>query len=121
PWVIHNSTTRSRSCKDSRRNIRSNPWKRWRARRRSSTRRRRRAVFADEKVLHYIVQMIHATRENCDIMLGGSPRASMALLHCAQAFAAIQGFDFVSPGDVKRLAPYVLGHRLILTPERRSR
>ena len=80
-----------------------------------------RDVFADEKVLRYIVQVIQATRENYDILLGGSPRASMALLHCAQAFAAIQGFDFVSPDDVKRIAPYVLGHRLILKPESRIR
>jgi MoxR-like ATPase len=80
-----------------------------------------REVFADEKVLRYIVQLIQATRENYDIMLGGSPRASMALLHCAQAFAAIQGFNFVSPDDVKRIAPYVLGHRLILKPESRIR
>jgi MoxR-like ATPase len=80
-----------------------------------------REVFADEKVLRYIVQLIQATREDYDVMLGGSPRASMALLHCAQAFAAIQGFDFVSPDDVKRIAPYVLGHRLILKPESRIR
>jgi len=80
-----------------------------------------REVFADEKVLRYIVQVIQATREDYDVMLGGSPRASMALLHCAQAFAAIQGFDFVSPDDVKRVAPYVLGHRLILKPESRIR
>ena len=80
-----------------------------------------REVFADEKVLRYIVQVIQATRENYDILLGGSPRASMALLHCAQAFAAIQGFDFVSPDDVKRVSPYVLGHRLILKPESRIR
>jgi MoxR-like ATPase len=80
-----------------------------------------REVFADEKVLRYIVQLIQATREDYDVMLGGSPRASMALLHCAQAFAAIQGFNFVSPDDVKRIAPYVLGHRLILKPESRIR
>lgn len=80
-----------------------------------------REVFADEKVLRYIVQLIQATREHYDILLGGSPRASMALLHCAQAFAAIQGFDFVSPDDVKRVAPHVLGHRLILKPESRIR
>jgi len=80
-----------------------------------------RDVFADEKVLRYIVQLIHATRENYDVLLGGSPRASMALLHCAQAYAAIQGFDFVSPDDVKRVAPSVLGHRLILKPESRIR
>ena len=50
----------------------------------------------------YIVQIIHATREHDDILLGGSPRASMALLHSAQALAAIQGYDFVLPDDVKQ-------------------
>ena len=80
-----------------------------------------RRVHVDDKVGHYIVQIIHATRAHPDIVLGGSPRASIALFRCAQAFAAIQGFDFVLPDDVKQLAPYVLGHRLILRPESRLR
>jgi MoxR-like ATPase len=80
-----------------------------------------RQVYVDEKVIRYIVQLIQATREHYDIILGGSPRASMALFHCAQAFAAIQGFDFVSTDDVKHISPYVLGHRLILRPESRLR
>jgi MoxR-like ATPase len=80
-----------------------------------------RQVHVDEKVSRYIVQLIQATREHYDIMLGGSPRASMALLRCAQAFAAVNGFDFVLPDDVKQIAPHVLGHRLILRPESRLR
>ncbi|HSY17768.1 MAG TPA: MoxR family ATPase [Candidatus Acidoferrales bacterium] len=80
-----------------------------------------RQVYVDEKVARYIVQLIAATREHYDIMLGGSPRASMALMRCAQAFAAIQGFDFVVPDDVKHIANFVLGHRLILRPESRLR
>ena len=80
-----------------------------------------RQVYADEKVIRYIVQLIRATREHYDLLLGGSPRASMALLHCAQAYAAINGFDYIVPDDVKRIAPYVLGHRLILRPESRLR
>jgi MoxR-like ATPase len=78
-------------------------------------------VHVDEKVARYIVQLIHATRAHHDIILGGSPRASMALLRCAQSYAAIQGFDFVTPDDVKSVAAYVLGHRLILRPESRLR
>lgn len=78
-------------------------------------------VHADEKVLRYIVQLIQASREHYDLLLGGSPRASMALLRCAQAFAAVQGFDFITPDDVKDIAPDVLGHRLILRPESRLR
>jgi MoxR-like ATPase len=75
----------------------------------------------DEKVGRYVLQIIHATRAHQDIVLGGSPRASIALYRCAQAFAAIQGFDFVTPDDVKQVAPHVLGHRLILRPESRLR
>jgi MoxR-like ATPase len=80
-----------------------------------------REVHADEKVGRYIVQIIQATREHPDLSLGGSPRASMALLHCAQAFAAVNGFDFVMPDDVKQILRPVLGHRLILRPESRLR
>ena len=80
-----------------------------------------RQVHVDEKVSRYIVQLIQATREHYDVILGGSPRASLALLRCAQAFAAVHGFDFVMPDDVKQIAPHVLGHRLILRPESRLR
>jgi MoxR-like ATPase len=78
-------------------------------------------VYVDEKVSRYIVQLIQATREHYDVILGGSPRASMALLRCAQSLAAVHGFDFVLPDDVKQIAPHVLGHRLILRPESRLR
>jgi MoxR-like ATPase len=80
-----------------------------------------RQIHADEKVLRYIVQLIQATREHFDIRLGGSPRASMSLLRCAQSLAVVQGFDFVTPDDVKYVVPFVLGHRLILRPESRLR
>jgi len=80
-----------------------------------------REVYVDPKVNRYIVQLMHATREHYDIVLGGSPRASMALLRCSQAFAAIHGYNFVLPDDIKQIAPYVLGHRIILRPESRLR
>ena len=80
-----------------------------------------REVHVDDKIFRYIVQLITGTREHYDVILGGSPRASMALLRCAQAFAAIQGFDFVVPDDVKHVITYVLGHRLILRPESKLR
>lgn len=80
-----------------------------------------RKIHVDEKVGRYIVQIVHATRSHPDIGLGGSPRASIALFRCAQAYAAIQGFDFVLPDDIKHVARYVLGHRLILKPESRLR
>jgi MoxR-like ATPase len=80
-----------------------------------------REVYVDEKVARYIVQLVQATREHHDVGLGGSPRASIALFRCAQAYAAIHGFDFVLPYDVKQIARSVLGHRLILRPESRLR
>jgi len=80
-----------------------------------------RQVHVDEKVSRYVVELMHATREHFDVMLGGSPRASMALSRCAQSFAAIHGYGFVLPDDVKQVLPYVLGHRLILRPESRLR
>jgi MoxR-like ATPase len=80
-----------------------------------------RGIYVDDKVSRYVVQLMHATREHYDIVLGGSPRASLAMLRCAQALAAIHGYDFVLPDDIKQVAPYVLGHRLILRPESRLR
>ena len=80
-----------------------------------------RQVYVDEKVGNYIVRLVQATREHHDILLGGSPRASIALFRCAQALAAIHSFNFVMPDDVKQIAPHVLGHRMILRPESRLR
>jgi MoxR-like ATPase len=80
-----------------------------------------RDVFVDPKIRDYIVEIVRATREHDDIALGGSPRASIALCRAAQALAAIRGHDFVLPDDVKRLAPAILGHRLIVRPESRLR
>ena len=80
-----------------------------------------RQVHVDEKVSRYIVEIIQATRAHPDLSLGGSPRASMALLRCAQSFAAMNSFDFVMPDDVKQIVRHVLGHRLILRPESRLR
>lgn len=80
-----------------------------------------RQVHVDEKISRYVVEIMRATREHFDVMLGGSPRASMALSRCAQAFAAINGYGFVLPDDIKQVLPFVLGHRVILRPESRLR
>jgi MoxR-like ATPase len=80
-----------------------------------------RQVHVDEKVSRYIVEIIQATREHPDLSLGGSPRASMALMRCAQSYAAMNSYEFVLPDDVKQTARHVLGHRLILRPESRLR
>jgi MoxR-like ATPase len=80
-----------------------------------------REVYVDDKVRRYLLQIISDTRSHDDIALGASPRASLALLRAAQALAALRGRSYVLPDDVKRLAPHVLGHRLILKPESRLR
>jgi MoxR-like ATPase len=80
-----------------------------------------RGVHVDDKVKRYILEIVHASRGHEDVLLGGSPRASIALFRTAQALAAIGGRDFVSPDDVKKMAQPVLAHRLILKPESRLR
>ena len=80
-----------------------------------------REIHVDKKVRDYILDIVHATREHDDVALGGSPRASIALYRSSQAVAAIRGHDFVLPDDIKRIAPAVLTHRLIVRPESRLR
>ena len=81
----------------------------------------RRKVRVENSVRDYVVRLGRATRENGDIELGASPRASMALFQAAQAWAGIQGRDFVIPDDIKTLSPSVLCHRLILSPQAQLR
>lgn len=80
-----------------------------------------REVHVDDKVRNYILQIVHGSRQHEDVLLGGSPRASIALFRTSQALAAIGGRDFVLPDDVKKMALPVLAHRLILKPESRLR
>jgi MoxR-like ATPase len=80
-----------------------------------------RSIRVDEKLSRYIVDLIRRSREHPDVLLGGSPRASLALYRAAQALTAIRGHDFVTPDDIKLLAPVVLAHRIILKPESRLR
>lgn len=80
-----------------------------------------REIFIDDKVRQYLLEIVQATREHEDVLLGASPRASIALFRTGQAMAAVQGRDFVLPDDIKRMAQAVLGHRLILKPESRLR
>ncbi|MDY3561819.1 MoxR family ATPase [Gemmata sp. JC673] len=80
-----------------------------------------RGVHVDDKVKKYILEVVHASRSHEDILLGGSPRASIALFRTAQALAAISARDFVQPDDIKRVAQPVLAHRIILKPESRLR
>ncbi len=72
-----------------------------------------RAVYVSERIADYIVRIATATRESDRIRLGVSPRGTLALLHAAQAYAAIEGRSFVLPDDVKAVACAVLAHRII--------
>jgi len=81
----------------------------------------RSAVRVEESIRDYIVRVARATREHNEIQLGASPRATMALYHSAHAWAAIQGREFVLPDDVKALAPHVLTHRLMVSPQAQLR
>ena len=74
-------------------------------------------VNVDITLQDYIIRLVGKTREHPDLLLGGSPRASLALFKTAQALAAIRGRDYVIPDDIKYLVPATLAHRLIVKPE----
>lgn len=74
-------------------------------------------VNVDPTVRDYIVRLVQATRQHPDLLLGASPRGSLALFKTAQALAALRGRSFVLPDDVKYLAPLALAHRCIVRPE----
>lgn len=80
-----------------------------------------RAVFVHDSVRSYIVEVVNATRRHPHVQLGASPRGSLNLMHASQAYAVLQGRDYVLPDDVKAVAKAVLSHRLILKPEARVR
>ena len=75
-------------------------------------------VYIKDELLDYIAAIVHSTRNNGDLFLGASPRASLAIMKASKALAAISGRDFVIPEDVQHVAYPVLNHRIILTPER---
>ena len=74
-------------------------------------------VRVEDKLLGYIREVVSATRADEDVQLGAGPRASLALLQCSRAQAAVRGRDFITPDDVKALAKPVLDHRVTLSPE----
>ena len=71
-----------------------------------------RRIFVHDALINYIVNIVHATRKHPSILLGVSPRGSGLLVRAAQASAYVDGRDFVTPEDVKALAPIVFGHRV---------
>ncbi len=81
----------------------------------------RKSIRVETSIRDYIVRISDATRANVDISLGASPRATLALHQASQAWAAMQGRDYVLPDDVKKMAPHVFSHRLIVAPHAQLR
>lgn len=75
-------------------------------------------VLVEPNLIRYIAQIVEKTRKSNALFLGGSPRASLAILNSSKAYAAIEGRDFVTPEDIKFVMIPVLTHRVILTPEK---
>lgn len=75
-------------------------------------------VYIKDELIDYIAQIVVDTRNNGDLFLGASPRASLAIMKTSKAIAAMNGRDFVTPDDIKTVAFPVLNHRIILMPER---
>jgi MoxR-like ATPase len=80
-----------------------------------------RSIYIDPKLKEYIVDVVSATRKHPRVALGASPRGSLCLMHAGKALAALEGRNYVLPDHVKKLAPAVLCHRIILQPEARIR
>jgi MoxR-like ATPase len=81
----------------------------------------RKDIRVEDSIRSYVLDITRATRVRAEIELGASPRASLGLYQTSQAWAAIQGRDYVIPDDVKKAAPYVLTHRLIISPQAQLR
>lgn len=77
-----------------------------------------RAVRIEENLKKYITDIVHSTRNNSSLYLGGSPRASLAIMNSSKALAAMEGRDFVIPEDIRRTVFPALCHRVLLTPEK---
>lgn len=75
-------------------------------------------LLIEEKLLQFIARLVHQTRNNKSVYLGASPRASLSIMNASKAMAAIQGRDFVTPEDILAIAPAVLRHRIILSPDK---
>ena len=80
-----------------------------------------REVFVHDTIREYIVDVVRATRESNQLIMGASPRGSLLLMRAAQACAAMSGVDYVRPDDVKKVAVAVLAHRVLPRAEVRAR
>jgi MoxR-like ATPase len=78
-------------------------------------------IYVDPVLRTYLIRIVQATRNHPEVELGASPRASMGLYRCAQALSAIRGRGYVTPDEIKTLAPYTLSHRVIIHSQARLR
>ncbi len=76
------------------------------------------SIFVHESLLQYIATIVHQTRIDNALYMGASPRASIAILDAAKSNSAINGRDFVIPEDIKQVAYAILGHRVVMIPEK---
>jgi MoxR-like ATPase len=74
-------------------------------------------VHLSDALVGYVLDIVAASRQTSSVVLGLSSRAAIALARCARIEAALRGGDFVVPDDVKRVAPWVIPHRLVLAPD----
>jgi len=77
-----------------------------------------RGLHVEPKLLEFVAKIVHETRNNKSLFLGGSPRASLAIVNSAKAIAAMKGRDFITPEDIISVTPAVLRHRIMLTPDK---
>jgi len=84
----------------------------------AAVRRQVRTLVIEDKLLQFIARLVHQTRHHKSIYLGGSPRASLAIMNASKAMAAMGGRDFVTPEDILAVVPPVLRHRIILAPDK---
>lgn len=75
-------------------------------------------LHVEDKLIEFVAKIVYQTRNNKSLFLGGSPRASLAIVNSAKAIAAMHNRDFVTPDDITRVATAVLRHRVLLTPEK---
>ena len=74
-------------------------------------------MFVAEELIDYALALVTFTRSHAKVYLGASPRAALALVHACKAQALLKGRDFALPDDLRALAPLVLSHRILMTPE----
>jgi MoxR-like ATPase len=77
------------------------------------------SIHVDDKIKSYVVELMTQTRKHPEVSLGASPRGSLVLYRTGQARASLSGRDYVTPDDIKALAPVCLAHRMIVSPSAR--